>query len=96
MPNVDTFLEEVAQDLRRRLALLGDSGDRRAIEDGIALLTNARLTGMDETLFERLLVMLAAGRSPSGLPVLKPQPLARELAARWQTYMEGARVAALN
>jgi hypothetical protein len=96
MPNVDAFREEVARDLRRRLALLGDSGDRRALEDGVALLMDARLDGMDARRFEGLLVTLGAGRSPSGLPVLKPQVLARELIARWRTYAGTERVAALN
>jgi hypothetical protein len=96
MPDVDSFREEVARDLRRRIALLGDSGDRRALEDGVALLTDARLDGMDEARFEGLLLTLGAGRSPSGLPVLKPQVLARELVARWQAYARGERVPALN
>ena len=86
MPDVNAFREVVARDLRRRLALLGDSGERRAIEDGVALLTDARLDGMDASRFEGLLLTLDAGRSPSGLPVLKPRALARELAARWRAY----------
>jgi hypothetical protein len=96
MPNVDSFLEEVARDLRQRLTLLDDGGDRRAIEDGIALLTSPRFSGMDATLFERLLATLGAGRSPAGLPVLKPQILARELSQRWQAYARGARLPALH
>ncbi len=96
MPNVDAFRAEVARDLRRRLALLSDSGDRRALEDGVALLMDARLDGMDAARFEGLLMTLDAGRSPSGLPVLKPQTLARELVARWEAYTRKERVAALN
>ena len=40
MPSVEDFMEEVVAGFRRRLALLRDGGDRRAIEDGIALLTH--------------------------------------------------------
>ena len=96
MPNVERFMDEVVTDLRRRLALLGDCGDRRAIEDGIALLTGYRLGGMDEACFEKLLSTLRAGRSPLGLAVLKPQAIAGELTRRWQEYVAGAAVAARN
>ena len=78
-------MDEVVTDLRRRLALLADGGDRRAIEDGIALLTDQRLCGMDESRFETLLSMLRAGRSPAG-HVSKPELLAGELTRRWQSY----------
>lgn len=61
MPNVDSFMDEVVTDYRRCLALLGDGGDRRAIEDGIALLTDYRLSGMDTQRFEVLLSTLRAG-----------------------------------
>jgi hypothetical protein len=94
MPTVDSFMDEVVTDLRRRLALLGDGGDRRAIEDGIALLTDYRLCGMDAQRFEVLLATLRAGRSPVGLTVLKPEVIGAELARRWQEYGAGAAVAA--
>lgn len=86
MPDVELFLEDVVNDLRKRLALLSDGGERRAVEDSIALLTDYRLSGMDETLFERLLASLRAGRSPVGLSVLKPDAIARELVRRWNAY----------
>jgi hypothetical protein len=86
MPNVEYFMEEVVADLRQRLALLADCGDRRAIEDGIALLTDYRLSGMDEACFEKLLSTLRSGRSPVGLAVLKPQAIGGELQRRWQAY----------
>jgi hypothetical protein len=94
MSNVDVFMEEVVIDMRRRLALLDDDGDRRAIEDGIALLTDYRLSGMDETLFEKLLATLRAGRSPVGLSVLKPESIGAELSHRWHGFMRKGAVAA--
>jgi hypothetical protein len=41
---------------------------------------------MDERQLEKLLSMLAAGRSPVGLLVLKPEIIGAELARRWQAY----------
>lgn len=79
-------MDEVVADYRRRLALLGDSGDRRAVEDGIALLTDYRLSDMDGERFEKLLSMLRAGRSPVGLAVLRPEAIGEELARRWAAY----------
>lgn len=97
MSNVDAFMEEAVRDMRRRLALLRDDGDRRAIEDGIALLTDYRLHDMDETLFEKLLATLRGGRSPVGLSVLKPETIAAELTRRWssfQSFTQGGAIAA--
>jgi hypothetical protein len=79
-------MDEVVADFRRRLALLDDGGDRRAIEDSIALLTDYRPAGMDAACFEKLLGTLRAGRSPVALRILKPQAIAGELARRWETY----------
>ena len=95
MPDVDRFLEEAAHELRRRLPHIDDEDARLPIEDAIALLTDYRMSGMDVTAFERLLTMLAAGRSPVGLSVLAPQALARDLAARWNAYTARERVPAL-
>lgn len=94
MRNVEAFIDDVVTDMRRRLVLLGaaprgqEDGDRRAVEDGIALLTDYRLTGMDEALFERLLATLRSGRSPVRLAVLKPETIAGELARRWSAFTE--------
>ncbi len=96
MPSIVSFMDDVVTDYRRRLALLPDGGDRRAIEDGIALLTDCCLRGMDAFCFEKLLSTLASGRSPAGLAVLKPEPIARDLAQRWRTYKQGARIPALT
>jgi hypothetical protein len=96
MPNVEHFMDEVVADYRRRLALLPDGGDRRAIEDGIALLTRYRLSGMDEPCFEELLSTLAAGRSPVGLSVLKPRAIASDLRQRWQLFARGGALAGVN
>lgn len=86
MPNVERFLDETVADLRGRMALLADSGERRAIEDGVALLTDYRLSGLDDARFEALLRTLRSGRSPVRMSVLKPESLARELAQRWETF----------
>jgi len=89
MRNVEAFVDYVVADMRRRLALFGpaprgqEAGDRRAVEDGIALLTDYHLNGMDEARFERLLTTLRSGRSPVRLAVLKPETVAAELARRW-------------
>lgn len=94
MSDVGLFMDEVMADLRRRLALLGDCGDRRAIEDGVALLNGCRDSGMDGPRFESLLSMLRAGRAPAGHTVLKPQAIAGELTRRWHEYTAGAAVTA--
>jgi hypothetical protein len=81
--DIDRFLDETAQELRTRVALL-TGGERRALEDSVALLTDYRLAGMDDARFETLLATLRAGRSPVGLLVLRPQELGEELARRWR------------
>lgn len=86
LPDTEDFMEEVVAEYRRRLVLLGDSGERRAVEDGIALLNDYRLNGTDGARFERLLSMLRAGRSPAGLSVLKPESIGSELTRRWESY----------
>jgi hypothetical protein len=86
MTTVDAFIDEVVADFRGRLGLLGDGGDRRALEDGIALLTDYRLSEMDERDLERVINMLEGGRSPVGMLVLKPEVIGRELARRWGAY----------
>lgn len=86
IPSVEVFMDGVVRDLRHRLALLDDCGERRAIEDGIALLTDYRLSGMDAALFERLLASLRAGRSPVRLTVLRPETIGRELSDRWRAH----------
>ena len=96
MPRVEHFMDEALTGFRRRLPLLPDGGDRRAIEDGIAMLTRCLAAGMDEARFEMLLSTLRAGRSPAGLAVLKPDVVARELARCWQEYQSGVAVAARN
>ena len=86
--SVDAFIERVVSDFRRRLALLDDDGDRRAIEDAVALLTDYRLSGMDEVSFERLIAMMRDGRSPVALTILKPEAIAAELSRQWTGYCE--------
>ncbi len=92
MSVVDRFIRDVEADLRRRLALLGDCGDRRAIEDGIALLSDYRLDGMNEARLEKLIATLLSGRSPVGLAVLKPQRIGELLGQRWAAYAAEAAV----
>ncbi len=86
--SVDAFFERVVADFRHRLALLDDDGDRRAIEDAVALLTDYRLSGMDEASFERLIATMREGRSPVAMSVLKPQAIASELSRLWTDYRE--------
>src|SRR5438876_11105923 len=87
--SIDAFIDHVVSDFRRRLALLDDDGDRRAIEDAIALLTDYRLSGMDEPAFERLIATMHEGRSPVALAVLKPQTIAADLARGYEQYRRG-------
>ena len=90
--SVDAFIERVVSDFRRRLALLDDDGDRRAIEDAVALLTDYRLSGMDEPAFERLIATMRDGRSPVALAVLKPTAIAAELSREWTAYREASTI----
>lgn len=87
MPRVDDFMDEIVAEYRRRLVLLGDSGDRRVVEDGIALLTGLqtsyRAGTMDGERFEKLLSMLRAGRAPAGRSLLRPAVIGEELWRRW-------------
>ena len=94
MPDVEQFMDSVVADLRQRLALLDDDGDRRAIEDGIALLTEERRRSLDAPLFEHLLAGLRAGMTPTGSPVLRPEFIGRELSRRWAEHT--IRSAAVN
>jgi hypothetical protein len=94
MPDVDTFLEEAAHELRRRLPHIDDEDARGPMEDTIGLLTDYRLSGMDAAAFARLLATLGAGRSPVGLAVAAPQTIARDLAARWRAYQAQERTPA--
>ena len=91
--SVDAFIERVVSDFRRRLALLDDDGDRRAIEDAVALLTDYRLSGMDVPAFERLIATMRDGRSPVALAVLKPAAIAAELSLEWTAYCETTTIA---
>lgn len=83
-------MDEVVAEYRRRLVLLGDSGDRRTVEDGVALLTGLqtsyRAGTMDGERFEKLLSMLRAGRAPAGLSLLRPAAIGEELWRRWAAY----------
>jgi hypothetical protein len=88
MPRIEDFMDEVVAEYRRRLALLGDSGDRRAVEDGIALLGRCRRSGMDDARFEMLLSILRAGRAPAGQSVLRPEAIGGELSRRWSEFSQ--------
>jgi hypothetical protein len=97
MSNVEVFMNEVVSDMRHRLAQLETDdarGERGPIEDGIAVLTDYRLSDLDESLFERLLATLQAGRSPVRMRVLRPEALGAELSRRWQMFRQGGAVAA--
>jgi len=93
--DVERFIDDAVSEMRGRLALLGDCGDRRALEDGISLLTDYRLSGVDGAAFERLLATLRDGRSPVWLAVLRPEALGRELSERWLGAGRDARIAAV-
>jgi hypothetical protein len=86
MPSIEDFMDGVMAEFRGRLALLGDSGDRRAIEDGIALLATYRRSDMDVARFEMLLSTLRSGRCPDGLSVLRPRMVGEEIGRRWAAY----------
>ena len=90
MTIVDRFAERTVRDLRRRLALLDDEADRRPVEDAIALLTDYRLSGLDEPAFERVLASLHTGRSPVWLATERPDLISDELERRWAAYRDAA------
>lgn len=102
MTTIERFFDDAVADMRRQLAASGRTGNasRGAIEDRIALLTDYRLAGMDEAQFERLLAMLASGRSPVWLSAIDPARAARELAGdlaqRWGAYRAELIVPARN
>ncbi|HZP58175.1 MAG TPA: hypothetical protein VFC53_11590 [Dehalococcoidia bacterium] len=81
--DVERFIELTVADYRARLALLADGGDRRAVEDAVALLTDYRLSGMDADALARLIATLRAGRSPVWMRVLRAEAIGAELARRW-------------
>ncbi|MHB8376715.1 MAG: hypothetical protein ACYDEB_07135 [Dehalococcoidia bacterium] len=89
-PRIDAFLADAVAEYRAQLALLDDDSDRRGVEDAIALLTDYRLCEIDARRFEALLARMMRGRSPVALLASAPQPIAAELAARWQAYRDGA------
>lgn len=95
MSNVERFFEDAVADMRRQLVSSG-AASREAIEDRIALLTDYRLAGIDEAQFQRLLTMLAAGRSPVWLRAIDPCDLAGDLARRWGAYRTEVRVPSRN
>ena len=95
MPDIDSFIEGIARELRSRLSATGRSG-RATMEDRITLLTDYRLGGMDEARFERLLAMMRAGRSPVRMFVEQPQAIAADLTQRWQEYRREVAVTAAN
>jgi hypothetical protein len=86
---MDAFLERTASEYRARLALLGDSGERRALEDAVALLADARhwINGVDG--FKALVASLRGRRAR--VSVLRPSVLADDLERRWQAYSDAAR-----
>jgi len=92
--DVDTFIDATVDEYRSRLALLDDCGDRRALEDAIALLTDYRLQGMDARAFETLLATLCGGRSPVRLAVLKPEAVGLALRERWRAHLRDVTPAA--
>jgi hypothetical protein len=85
MPEIESFIDETVRDLRERLST-ATSRARRGIEDRLALLTDYRLSSMDETPFERLLVTLDRGRSPVWMQSLRPETVGDDLARRWRRY----------
>jgi hypothetical protein len=57
-------------------------------EDAITLLTDYRLSEIDERGFELLLARLMQGRSPVALLTSQPQMIAADLSDRWQAYQQ--------
>ncbi len=89
-PRIDAFLADALAAYRAQLALLDDDGERGAVEDAIALLTDYRLCAIDAHAFEALLARMSQGRSPVALLASRPERIAAELAARWQAYRHAA------
>jgi hypothetical protein len=86
VPGVAAFVDEVVADYGRRCVLLPDGGDRRALEDAIALLRRSRRRPLDAAAFERMLDALCAGVAPDGHSLLKPRDAGADLLARWAAW----------
>jgi len=86
VPDVSEFVDGVVAEYGQRLPLLCDGGDRRAVEDGMALLRGVRTARMDVRAFEVLLGTLCCDRAPDGVTLLKPRAIGHELARRWDAY----------
>lgn len=67
LPQDEGFRDEVVAGYRERLALLGDSGVRRAVRDGSGLLATYRLSGKDAAHFEMMFSTLRARRSSAAI-----------------------------
>ncbi len=91
MMRIDTFFDDAVAAYRAQVA--SDDG-RAGAEDAITLLTDYRLSGIDERSFELLLARLTQGRSPVALLGSQPQTIAADLADRWQAYQQRSAVLA--
>lgn len=85
MTLVERFFDETVADLRAASERAG-TGERRRIDDRIALLTDYRLASFEEAQLDRLLAQLRAGRSPVRLFVTQPEAMAADLEQRWTAY----------
>ena len=82
---IDAFFDDAV--VAYRAQLLRDGAPAGA-EDAITLLTDYRLSGIDERGFELLLARLTNGRSPVALLASEPQSIAADLSDRWQAFQQ--------
>ncbi|HEY7801493.1 MAG TPA: hypothetical protein VIE40_02350 [Dehalococcoidia bacterium] len=85
MMPIDAFLDDAVLAYRGQLAR---DDTRAGAEDAITLLTDYRLSEIDERGFELLLARLTRGRSPVALLTAQPQMIAVDLSDRWQAYQQ--------
>ena len=84
--SIDTFIAGAVYHYREQLAATYDTGQRRIIEDAIALLTDYRLSDIDEGAFDALLTRMVGGRSPLAMIASDAPAVGLELRGHWQAY----------
>lgn len=83
---IDAFIARAVDHYLLQLDTTSDTAERRIIEDAIALLTDYRLSDIDEGAFDALLTRMIAGRSPVAMVASDAPTVGMELRGHWQAY----------
>ena len=84
--SIDAFIARTVDHYLTQLVVTDDANERRLIEDAIALLTDYRLSDIDEGAFDALLTRMVAGRSPLAMLSADAPAVGLELRGHWQAY----------